>query len=187
MIHISELHHRFSGQPAAVLGGGPSLPADLARLPKGTVLISVNDHALHFCNPNYLVFMDIPNRQILPDLAAAVETFRGIKVSINPLSDVDLQGSNYWDGGFTSTLATWFGLYLGCNPVILCGMDCYQGEPKYCHPRPDFYHPVYDFPLENHIKAWRIAFDECPNPDRICAMSGPLTTLFGAYSERIAC
>lgn len=181
MIKIANLQDKFPNRPAAVLGGGPSLPADLARLPENTILISVNDHALHFCNPDYLVFCDIPNAQIVPELAVAVDAFPGTKVSHLPLSDVDLNGAAYWDGGFTSTLATWFALYIGCNPVILCGMDCYQGEVKYCHPRPDFYHPVFDFPLENHLRAWEPAFTHCPHSERIRAMSGPLMMLFGAY------
>lgn len=184
MIPLSSLHNSFTYRPAAVLGGGPSLTSDLKRLPQNTILIAVNDHALHFCAPDYLVFMDIPNRQELPGLADAIEHFDGIKVSHLPLSDVDLksEGIKHWDGGFTSTLATWFALYIGCDPVILCGMDCYQGEIKYSHPRPDFYHPVFDFPLENHLRAWRPAFKHCPNPERIRAMSGPLIEIFGAYS-----
>jgi hypothetical protein len=182
VIPVARLHDQFPGRPAAVLGGGPSLRNDLKRLPKDTILISVNDHALHHCDPAYLVFMDIPNEQILPELALAVRIFKGALVSTTPLSDIDLGGSGYWNGGFTSPLATWFACYLGCNPVILCGMDCYQGEEKYCHPRPDFYHPVMDYPLEMHLAAWRPALEKCPHPERICAMSGPLVDLFGGYS-----
>ena len=185
MIPIATLQDTFVGRPTAVLGGGPSLPGDLARLPRDTILISVNDHALGFCEPEYMVFMDIPNPQIVPELAVAVETFRGIKVSQLPLSDVDLSGSSYWDGGFSSTLATWFAIILGCDPVILCGMDCFQGDVKYCHPRPDHYHPSMDYPLEMHLAGWRPAFERCPHPERIKAMSGPLIQLFGAYQERV--
>jgi len=182
MISVLDLRDQFLKRPAAVLGGGPSLPGDLKRLPKDTLLISVNDHALHFCDPEFLVFMDIPNAQILPELTETVNHYQGIKVSITPLSDIDLSGSGYWNGGFTSSLATWLACYLGCEPVILCGMDCYQGEPKYCHPRPDFYHPVMDYPLEMHFKAWRPVFEKCPHPERIFAMSGPLIEMFGSYS-----
>jgi hypothetical protein len=60
-------------------------------------------------------------------------------------------------------------------------MDCYQGEIKYCHPRPGFHHPVFDFPLENHLRAWRFALKKCPNADVIKAVSGPLVEVFGAY------
>lgn len=183
MIPLSTLRNLHTNHPAAILGGGPSDRADFAALPQNSILFAVNDHALHYCHPDYLVYMDIPNPQILPELARAVDDYHGIKIAPHALSDVDLnsEGIAYWDGGFTSTLATWLALFMGCDPVLLCGMDCYQGEVKYSHPRPDFYHPVFDFPLENHLGAWRLALQHCPNPERIRAMSGPLTQVFGAY------
>jgi hypothetical protein len=167
--------------PAAVLGGGPSLVDDLARLPANCTLISVNDHALHHCQPHVLVHMD--NRfDEFPALGQAIREFRGIIVSPFENSDISLP-KGWWDGGFSSTLATWFALWQGFEPVILCGMDCYQGDVKYCHPRPGFHHPVFDSPLENHLRAWRLAFKKCPNPERIRAMSGPLVEVFGAYGQ----
>jgi hypothetical protein len=165
--------------PAAILGGGPSLVEDLKRLPAGCVLFSVNDHALHHCEPHFLVHMD-NDFEKCTDLKHALDTFKGLVISPFSNSDIALP-TGWWDGGFSSTLATWFALWRGYNPVILCGMDCYQGEVKYCHERPGFYHPVFDFPLENHLRAWRLAFKHCPHPERIRAMSGPLVQIFGAY------
>lgn len=173
-------------QPAAILGGGPSLPADLARLPKETVLIAVNNHAFYpvqYCEPHYMVYMD--DLRKVPDLGAALQEFRGTVVCPFPESNVILPKGEYYDGGFTSALATWFALWNEFNPVILCGMDCYQGEPKYCHPRPGFHHPVMDSPLENHLRAWRLVGKHCPHPERIRAMSGPLLDVFGAYDGKI--
>jgi hypothetical protein len=164
---------------AAILGGGPSLPSDLRRLPSGCMLIAVNDHAFHHCAPDYLVYMDKPEE--FPQLVDVMRSFKGIKVSPHASSDITLPKGEWWDGGFTSTLATWFACWIGAKPVILCGMDCYQGEEKYCHSRPGFYHPVFDFPLENHLRAWRFALKKCPNSQVIRAMSGPLVEVFGQY------
>lgn len=166
---------------AAILGGGPSLPDDIKKLPKGCALIAVNDHALHFCQPEYLVHMD-NNFDEFPALGETIRNFNGLIVSPFADSNFVLPKGQWWDGGFSSTLATWFACWLEFSPVILCGMDCYQGPVKYCRPRPDFYHPVFDFPLENHLRAWRQAFRKCPNPGRIRAMSGPLVDVFGAYA-----
>lgn len=166
---------------AAILGGGPSLPGDLEKLPNGCVLIAVNDHALHFCQPDYLVHLD-KRTDKYPELARALKNFRGQIVSPFDDSHVTLP-KGWWDGGFSSTLATWFACWKGYDPVILCGMDCYQGEKKYCHPRPGFYHPVFDYPLENHLRSWRQAFKHCPTPERIRAMSGPLVEIFGQYEQ----
>jgi hypothetical protein len=165
---------------AAILGGGPSLPSDLACLPKNCTLISVNDHALHHCTPDYLVHMD--NKwEKCPELKQALDSFKGVVVSPFANSHIALPKGQWWDGGFTSTLATWFACWMGADPVILCGMDCYQGEVKYCRPRPGFYHPVFDFPLENHLRAWRFALKKCPDAHVIRAMSGPLVEVFGRY------
>lgn len=190
MIPLSTLHNAHANRPAAILGGGASLPSDVNRLPEGCVMIACNNHALAYeaeIKIDYMVFMDIPNAQILPELAFAVENYRGIKVAPHAMSDVDLKSENikWWDGGFTPSLALWFAMYIGCDPILLCGMDCYQGRIKYAIPRPAFYHPVFDFPLENHLRAWRLAFKHTPHPERIRAMSGPLTEIFGAYEEKV--
>lgn len=165
---------------AAVLGGGPSLPEDLTRLPTGCVLIAVNNHALHFVEPDYMVHMD-NDFENAPDLASALKTYQGMVISPFANSAMRMPDNAWLDGGFSSTLAVWFALWREYDPVILCGMDCYQGDVKYCHPRPGFYHPVLDYPLEMHLKAWRLAFDRCPHPERIRAASGPLVQLFGEY------
>lgn len=166
---------------AAILGGGPSLPGDMARLPKDCTLIAVNHHALRLCKPDYLVYMDDPAK--VAALEAGLAAFRGKK--INPkadLSDVELPKGKMWDAGFSSTFAVWFALWMGFETVILCGMDLYQGKKKYFYERTGFYHPCFDDPLENHVRAWRLVLKYCPNPERVRAMSGPLVDVFGQWT-----
>lgn len=163
---------------AAILGGGPSLPKDLEKLPKDCVLISVNDHAFHFCKPDVLVHQD--DLKWAPAVREVLKTFTGMVVS--PLADSHVVlPRGWWDENQSSALATWFALWSDYNPVILCGMDCYQGPVKYCHPRPGFDHPVFRVPLKFHLARWANAFKKCPHPERIKAMSGPLVELFGRY------
>lgn len=177
---LSDMRDSCKGMAAAILGGGPSLPDDLKRIPKDCVLIAVNDHALHHSTPDFLVHMD-NNFDVCPQLRDALAGYDGVVVSPFANSHVSLPKGEWWDGGFTSTLATWFACWSGFSPVLLCGMDCYQGDVKYCHERPGFYHPVFDFPLENHIRAWRPALTKCPNAEAIKAVSGPLVEVFGRY------
>lgn len=166
-------------RPAAILGGGPSLPDDMAKLPKDCVLIGVNHHSLRLCKPDFIVYMDDPQK--IAALQNGLSGYDGTVVSPFATSHVTLPKGQFWDGGFSSTLATWFALWSGYEPVILCGMDCYQGEQKYFYEREGFYHPVFDAPLENHLRAWRFALKRCPNPQHIRAMSGPLVEIFGKY------
>lgn len=166
------------GIPAAVLGGGPSLPDDIRKLPRECLMIAVNDHAFHHCMPHVMVYQD--HLKFAPAVANALEDFEVVVVCPWANSDVKLP-KGWWDGNQSSCLAAWYACWIGASEVILCGMDCYQGKEKYCHPRPGFDHPIFRVPVEKHLELWRGAFDACPNPERIRAMSGPLTQVFGAY------
>jgi hypothetical protein len=176
MINIVSMRN-ITSKPGAVLGGGPSLKADMKRLPAGTILISVNDHALKYCWPEYMVFMDDPDRHGRERLLEAILRYAGVIVSpVQKWTDVDLSGADYWKATFSSHLATWFACWIGCNPVYLCGMDCYQNPlPPEENPRNN----AYKTPLEEHVRLWRQAFEKCPNADRIKAVSGPLVEVFG--------
>lgn len=183
---IREIYNYYAGRPIAILGAGPSLPDDLARLPEHTILISVNQHALILTNPQFLVFCDEPRQERLINLRRGILSYKARELGhlISPIefwTDFILD-TPYWDGGFSSALATWLASYLGGDPVLLCGMNCYQDKEKYFYHNPDIpYHPCYDFPLQNHLKAWRPAHDLCPNSKNIKAVSGPLVEIFGRY------
>jgi hypothetical protein len=177
---LSGLRDFYRFRKAAVLGGGPSLPADFARLPQGCLLVAVNYHALQLCQPHYIVYNDDPGAD--PRLAQALRSTKAVQVSPHACSDVVFD-IPVWTGSYSSNTAAWFALYLGCNPVILCGMDCYQGD------RPYFYdfgedRPHFHYPLDHHLRPWvEDARNLCPNPQRLVAMSGPLTNIFGEYRE----
>lgn len=174
MIHISELKDKYKGRPAAVLGGAVSLDADLECVLSHCepVLIAVNDHALAICEPDYLVYMDNPGKY--PPLKAGLESFRGIKVSPLQDSDVCLQAVSWWNGGFSSSLATWLACYLGCKPVLLCGFDLYQNRQKHRIPRPgDDTNQVFFYTLESQLRPWIKGKKEW-GLEQVRAVSGPL-------------
>jgi uncharacterized Rossmann fold enzyme len=178
-VNMSSLKDRYAGQPAAVLGGGPSLQADMEKLPDGCHLIAVNYHAIYFCYPGWMVYNDHPESD--PLLMQAIQAHAGIVlVSPDPTSDV-LFDVPVWTGFYSSNTAAWFALWMGCDPVILCGMDCYQGEVKYCHPYVQDA-PSHHYPLDHHIRPWieegRLLL---PHVKRLKVMSGPLVSIFGQY------
>jgi hypothetical protein len=165
-------------RPGVVLGGGPSLIPDWTKAPAENVIhIAVNHHALKFAFCSYLVFMDDPRRSL--PMMTLMNTYQGVKVSrLVEWTDVDLHLADSWDGLFSSQLAVWFACWLGCNPVILCGMDCYQNPRP---PEADIRDAAYTMSLAKHLESWQDAFHKCVHPERIRAVSGPLVEIFGAF------
>jgi hypothetical protein len=177
---MSQYLNKYAGRPAAVLGGGPSLPEDMQRLPSGCLLIAVNYHAFEICKPDFIVYNDQPESD--PLLQKAVQTCKALRVSADPTSDIRFDVP-VWTGFYSSQTAAWFALWMGCNPVILCGMDCYQGERAYFHEYED--KPQFHYPLEHHINPWiEDAKNMLPNWQRVTVMSGPLIKVFGQYQDR---
>jgi len=177
---LSDYRDKYAGCPAAVLGGGPSLPADMARLPLGCLFIAVNYHAEKLCQPDFMVYNDQPESD--PRLLVGVCQTKAVRVSPDPSSDVFFDVP-VWTGNYSSHTATWFALWLGCDPVILCGHDLYQGERVYFH---DYEHdcPAFHYPLENHLRPWiEEGRNLLPHVERVRAMSGPLGQVFGYYQE----
>jgi hypothetical protein len=184
MMPLIRMRNRHLGRPAVILGGGPSLPSDLARVPENAVWIGINHHVLELPRlPEYLVFQDDPNQH--PHLRAAFDACckTSIVVSRQMLwTQVDVRGEPWWDSGFSSSLATWLGCFMGCDPVLLAGMDLYQGPVKYFHSYDQNSNSLaFRNTLEQQLEIWRGARKHCPNWKRIRAMSGPLVELFGAW------
>ncbi len=175
---LRERRDKYQGRPIAVLGGGPSLPADLRRIPAGTVLVAVNDHAFHHCRPDYMVFCD--RAPVVDSLFAAQEEMTGRRLCIYPeWCDFELD-VEIWYSGISASLATWFACWLTSGPVLLCGFDLYQTPGYYCH---DGRRNEVDMakPLENHLLPWQPVLSNCHHSERIRAVSGPLTEMFGRY------
>lgn len=180
---LSEMRNMYTGRAAAVLGGGPSLVSDLKKLPEGCVLIAVNYHGLYHCDHiDFMVYNDAPETNPLQE--NAVREHRTVHVSPEPSSDVLFDVDHVWTGHFSSNTAAWFALWLGCDPVILCGMDCYQGDVKHCYPS-TYDSPVFHFGLDHYTRPWiEEGLKVLPNVEHVKAMSGPLVDVFGKYTPR---
>lgn len=185
MDKLANMANRHLNQTALILGGGPSLLDDLKRAPAGALKIAVNDHAFHVgIQPDYMVFMDDPH--LKPELLRIVNECnteeRGLRVTEGlAFTDIDLRGvvrpdarSGIWAG--------WFAMYLGCAPIILCGMDLYTTGNVYCHNKDDFmgHKYIFDEPLEKHLTDWKV-LRKWRGYQNIRAMGGPLVNVFGEY------
>jgi hypothetical protein len=178
---LSKLRNTQTGRAAFVAGGGPALPDDWIRFERGpdwpgALVVAVNYHALEIGIPaEIMVYNDHPTGPQADKMIQAIRTFDGIKISPEPTSDVQFD-VEVWTGSFSSHTATWIALYLGCMPVVLGGMDCYQGASLYCH---DMDAPP---PTGDPIRPWvEDARNLLPDASRVRVMSGPLIGLFPKY------
>jgi hypothetical protein len=180
---LRAIKNGFFNWPIAVLGGGPSLPSDLLVIPEKSIKISVNHHATKITDCNYMVFLDDP--YIFQDMMPAVHQYAGRRFSrMDKYSDFE-RDCRIWSEGNSSTLACWFACHLGGNPVLLCGMDCYQGEAYFYERTGHDASKELRKDVQHHIRPWLNAKIGCSNPENIKAVSGPLITLFGGYNGRV--
>lgn len=153
-----------------VLGGGLTAPADWAAVRgRNQVVLSANAHGCRLAPCDYIVAQDDIREQLA-----------GISVPvISPLLWVDYRIVEQPYIPDSGALAAWVAWHLGACPILLCGMDCYQGG-TYFHD-PDGISRGRDLELEDHLRNWRRLRDELPAGAPIRAVSGPVAQVFGAY------
>lgn len=164
---VKDILLKHAGATFAVLGGGPSLPESLARLPAGTVCLSANQHGamIHPCE--YIVASDTIEDQLRP---------LGVPI-IAPHRWADYRMSEHPQMPFTGMAATWVAWMLGARVILLAGMDCYVNKQQtYFHGHDTI---GRERPMTGQMNGWSKVLSCVPRPIR--AMGGPLTLLFGAY------
>ncbi len=189
-ILLSTMKDCFHGRACVVMGGGPSLPGNLDALNVRTwnvercglhrpVLVSVNYHAfmLEGVVPDFMVYNDEPDSD--PLLMAEIERHRAVNVALDESTDVRFDVEP-WRGFSSSQTSAWLGCWWGCDPIILCGMDCYQGAVKYFHDWKD--QPSHHYPLDMHVRPWIEEGRHKLDMKRVFVMGGPLQAVFKVWN-----
>jgi len=161
---MGDLVMKHRGQRICVMGGGPSLAADLERV-KADVWISVNEHGAKLRPADYVVAMDTTHTELKTDMRKHIRAHTDAPI-IGPWGWNDYQILKWpLQPRFmlSGVVATWVASLMGAHPVILAGFDCYGGDPKIVGQHKD-YRP--------HVFA----------DVRVC--SGPLVEVFQPYSTK---
>jgi len=170
---ISELYQTIS-KPVAVLAAGPSLPDDLISIfQKKAVYIGINHHAERLVDLDFIVFTD--RAEDVPGLKESLKSHKN-KISMSNDSDY-LLDVPYWKEGMTASLAIWFACFAAKKEILLCGFDLWESNPSHFYKHSAGVGHLkgnLDHKINVHAKAW----DECFKPERIRAVSGPLTQIF---------
>ena len=122
---FGELVMQHKGARICVMGGGPSLAADIAQV-EADVWISTNEHGAKLRKVDYVFAMDNQHTALKVMMDA----------HIRPHTKAPIIGPWHWcDYGitdyplsprllFTGVVATWAASLMGAHPVILAGFDC---------------------------------------------------------------
>ena len=174
MLDLAALKDRHRGQRCVVLGGGPTLIGDInvirPRFQSSGVWIGVNQHTL-LLSLDYIVFQD---KELYP-----------ILVGHAPIITHHKDCADIWSGicpdfGFSGGTAVWIADWFGFDEIVICGCDDYMSDRRYWHSK------IGDRGLEQGItqsSVWRRVYDRLQRPDRVKAVSGSVTKVFGTYES----
>lgn len=179
MASVEELIHAHAGRPAFVLGGGPSLPKDFKQCPKGAVLISGNYHGCIMTRCDYVVSIEH-----MDETHAKLREYETPIVSPHRDADYRIDYESVRTSGMEAARTAWI---LGCAPIVLGGMDLYQGAVEHFH-RPERKHtygrdgpgPHQPRKLPKQLDAWRAMRDRLVG-SMFRVVSGPLSEVFPRY------
>jgi uncharacterized Rossmann fold enzyme len=144
---VKGLENSFTGVPAIVCGAGPSLSSEIARFQDHALLIGcgagveallkmkVRPHfAAHVdADPlHQFTAIDIPLLKLLRTSSKTSAQYRGLHILAPGSGNFALESwveealgiASGWDGGWTvGTFGVAMAHFLGCNPIILAGID----------------------------------------------------------------
>ncbi len=133
---VTELLHRWEGQPILVIGGGPSVLRDLPNLKiKPACVISANEHGFkqtHF--PVDLVTNVDKQHCLLKEPMEKILRPYGVPI-VNRHAWADYRLPDWTMAGNTGMQAIALAALLGASQVIVTGIDMWEGGRTYFHDR----------------------------------------------------
>jgi hypothetical protein len=188
---IADIAGQFAGRPVVAMGGGPSLPSDVAVIADAAGWVSANSHGAELRPCDYIVSVD-NNHQTLSKAdghAVPMEPLMrryGLPI-IGPrfYSDYRIDGQPIrGNAGIWAIYAAWL---LGGWPVIAAGFDCYGQFAAAGHGQAGTYFHDPAAASTGHDKdathwADRYTALRAAMPGaQVRAVSGPLQQWFPAY------
>lgn len=129
MRDFRELILAHKGRRFIVMGGGPSLAADLQALGKkpGDVVISTNGHGVDLRRPDYLLAIDHTHTARQQPMGSYLRALSDAPI-ISPHRFADFRLAHWPDAPrfvLSGLVATWAAFAMGAKVVCLAGMDGY--------------------------------------------------------------
>jgi hypothetical protein len=176
---LSDLIHAHAGRPGMAMGGGVSLPANVAAAPANTVFASANQHGAFLRRCDYIICCDDFSVKRFKHPDGRMVHLRDLGTPIiSPRRGV----ADFWmtkapinNSGITAAWVLWA---MGCAPILLAGMDCFLGGTYFYDARAKS--TGTHLALPHHLHKWQKLKAMLPTAP-LRSMGGPLETLFPAY------
>jgi uncharacterized Rossmann fold enzyme len=130
---LDKLAGCHAGERIVVMGGGPSLGADLARLPDDVadIWISANHHGAALREVDYVVALDDVHDQLHRPMRELIREHTEAPI-VSPHDWADIRMAGWWPLTLmlTGPVAAWVASHFGARRVILAGFDCYASKPS---------------------------------------------------------
>lgn len=151
---------------AVVMGGGPSLPAQLDLCPgrASAIYFSANHHGASLVGCDYIVALD--------KIEPLVRPFGVPIVSRHMFGDYRILTSPAPNSGIA---AAWLAALMGCGPIFIAGMD--MGGAYFHDPAAK---SGVGFTREQHLGQWRSMMEKHPADYR--PVGGPLLEHFARWN-----
>lgn len=128
---VSELTGRYRGRPAVIMGGAPSLPEALKHCPEDAVYISANQHGAMLRKVDYIFYTDRVHQTTNAPMRLILKKYGAPLVGPQPDADYVMVSDIEANSGIRAIL---FAGLLGCDPIIVTGIEMYQGQTYWHDP-----------------------------------------------------
>lgn len=128
---ITALFDRWYGQPALVIGGGPSVLTDPQVEP--ALVISANDHASKQARYSADLWVNMDQQDCLTKLPMVQRMRAPGRIVVNKFAWADYRLGDFPVGLNSGLAAVVVAAALGCNPIYTTGIDCWSTGRAYFH------------------------------------------------------
>lgn len=185
-VGLTQYIHRHVGRPALIMGGGPSLPWQVTPFFGGVdvtddfVLFSANQHGCVLRDQgmvprvDYVLAVDNIETKKLDRAGNTLRSYGVPIVSIRMWADIRMFSKPVATSGMCAAYVAWV---MGCSPIVLAGMDCYDGGTYWWDERAES--TGHRMQVKAHVKRWQQLLEKADGMFR--TMGGPTERVFPRY------
>lgn len=170
---MSDLIHAHVHSAALIIGGAPSWLDEYHDVTSSWdvitsyITLSANDHGAKRVPCDYIVACDDLEARLRPYNIPILSkyTWADYRIYEMPLPN-------------SALMASWAAWIMGCSPIIICGVECFQGKTYLDNPKADS--SGKRLPLKEHLKRWARLKDFAPD-GQFRPVGGILCDLFPKY------